>query len=241
MDRAVTIIRILLVDGRSLFRQAVGDALNREEDLEVVGESPTTSLGTRGITRTHPDVALIDVDAAPSRLPSFVTALREEAPRCKVLVLTSEDRLPPLIDALRAGANGYLMKESSLGDLVAATKAVARGETVIPPQMLGELLTTLVNQGGKIDDSIKTLYKLTRRERQVLALLADGSDKDAIALALAISPQTARTHVQNILAKLGLHSRLEAAAFARKHPILKELVATDGRAPVPPQALPASP
>jgi DNA-binding NarL/FixJ family response regulator len=145
-----------------------------------------------------------------------------------VLVLTSEEELAPLIDALRAGATGYLTKETSLDELVDAAKAVAKGEVAVPPQMLGELLTTLVQQGGKkTDDSIMTLSKLTRRERQVLALLADGSDKDAIAVALAISPQTARTHVQNILAKLGLHSRLEAAAFARKHPILKQFVASD--------------
>jgi DNA-binding NarL/FixJ family response regulator len=143
-------------------------------------------------------------------------------------VLTSEEDLVALVDALRAGANGYLTKETSLEELVDAARAVARGEVVVPPQMLGQLVMTLVQQGGKkTDDSIMTLSKLTRRERQVLALLADGSDKDAIARTLAISPQTARTHVQNILAKLGLHSRLEAAAFARKHPILKQFVASD--------------
>ena len=228
MDQATSTIRILLVDGSSLFRQAVSGALNRVDGLEVIAESQTASLAVSDAERTQPDLAVVDGDFFVSWLPAFVADLRAAAPTCKVLVLTSEEDLAPLIDALRAGASGYLTKEMSLDELVDAAKAVAKGEVVVPPQMLGELLTTLVQQGGKkTDDSIMTLSKLTRRERQVLALLADGSDKDAIAVALAISPQTARTHVQNILAKLGLHSRLEAAAFARKHPILKQFVASD--------------
>jgi DNA-binding NarL/FixJ family response regulator len=228
MDQVTTTIRILLVDGSSLFRQAVSGALNRVDGLEVIAESQTASLAVSDAERTQPDLAVVDGDFFVSWLPAFIADLRAAAPTCKVLVLTSEEELAPLIDALRAGASGYITKEMSLDDLVDAAKAVAGGEVVVPPQMLGELLTTLVQQGGKkTDDSIMTLSKLTRRERQVLALLADGSDKDAIAVALAISPQTARTHVQNILAKLGLHSRLEAAAFARKNPILKQFVASD--------------
>lgn len=228
MDQATSTIRILLVDGSSLFRQAVSDALNRVDGLEVIAESQTASLAVSDAERTQPDLAVVDGDFFVSWLPAFIGDLRAAAPTCKVLVLTSEEDLAPLIDALRAGASGYLTKETSLDELVDAANAVANGEVVVPPQMLGELLTTLVQQGGKkTDDSIMTLSKLTRRERQVLALLADGSDKDAIATKLAISPQTARTHVQNILAKLGLHSRLEAAAFARKHPILKQFVASD--------------
>lgn len=228
MDQATSTIRILLVDGSSLFRQAVSGALNRVDGLEVIAESQTASLAVSDAERTQPDLAVVDGDFFVSWLPAFIGDLRGAAPTCKVLVLTSEEDLAPLIDALRAGASGYLTKETSLDELVDAAKAVANGEVVVPPQMLGELLTTLVQQGGKkTDDSIMTLSKLTRRERQVLALLADGSDKDAIAMTLAISPQTARTHVQNILAKLGLHSRLEAAAFARKHPILKQFVASD--------------
>ena len=228
MDQAIKSIRILLVDGNSLFRQAVGGALNRVEGLEVVAESQTASMAISDAERTQPDLMVVDGDFFVSWLPAFVADVREASPDSKILVLTSEEDLAALVDVLKAGANGYLTKETSLEELVDAARAVARGDVVVPPQMLGQLVTTLVQQGGKkTDDSIMTLSKLTRRERQVLALLADGSDKDAIAKQLAISPQTARTHVQNILAKLGLHSRLEAAAFARRHPILKQFVASD--------------
>jgi DNA-binding NarL/FixJ family response regulator len=221
-------IRILLVDGSSLFRQAVGGALDREDGLDVVAESRTASLAVTDAERTQPDLMVVDGDFFVSWLPTFITDVHVVAPDCSVLVLTSETAVAPLIDALRSGASGYLTKEVSLDELVETARAVAGGAVVVPPDMLGQLLRTLVDQEGKKnDDSIVTLSKLTRRERLVLALLADGSDKDAIAVVLAFSPQTARTHVQNILAKLGLHSRLEAAAFARKHPILKQFVASD--------------
>jgi two-component system nitrate/nitrite response regulator NarL len=228
MDQAINSIRILLVDGNSLFRQAVGGALNRVEGLEVVAESQTASVALTDAERLQPDLIVVDGDFFVSWLPAFIADVREASPDSKILVLTSEEDLGALVEALKAGANGYLTKETSLEELVHVARGVAHGDVVVPPQMLGQLVTTLVQQGGKkTDDSIMTLSKLTRRERQVLALLADGSDKDAIARQLAISPQTARTHVQNILAKLGLHSRLEAAAFARKHPILKQFVASD--------------
>lgn len=227
MNEDSTPIRVLLVHARSLFRQAVGGVLNGEYDLEVIAESHSAVQAVRDAERTHPDVALIDGGLMEPGLSSLISGIKAVVPKCKFLVLTSDEQLNPIVDSLRAGANGYLTMEMSIAELLEATRSVSRGDTVIPQRMLSALLTVLVNQRGEVDDSIKTLSRLTRREKEVLALLADGSDKDAIARALAISPQTARTHVQNILAKLGLHSRLEAAAFARKHPILNELVATE--------------
>ena len=228
MDQAPGRIRIILVDGSSLFRQAIGGALGRVEGLEVVAESQTAALAVNDAERTQPDLMVVDGDYFVSWLPTFITDVRSVAPDCKMLVLTSEHDLAPLIDALRAGATGYLTKEMSVEELIDAVRVVAGGGIVVPPELLSELVRRLLHQEGrKTDDSIMTLSKLTRRERQVLALLAEGYDKDAIALDLAISPQTARTHVQNILAKLGLHSRLEAAAFARQHPILRQFVASD--------------
>ena len=228
MDRAPGRIRIILVDGSSLFRQAISGALGRVDGLEVVAESQTATLAVNDAERTRPDLMVVDGDYFVSWLPTFITDVQSVAPECKMLVLTSEHDLPPLIDALRAGATGYLTKEMSVEELIDAVRVVAGGGIVVPPDLLSELVRTLLHQEGrKTDDSIMTLSKLTRRERQVLALLAEGYDKDAIALDLAISPQTARTHVQNILAKLGLHSRLEAAAFAREHPILQQFVASD--------------
>src|SRR5919106_687622 len=115
-------------------------------------------------------------------------------------------------DGLEAGASGYLTKESPLAELIDAARAIHRGETLIPRRMLGALLARLIRRRREQDEALRRMSKLTRREKEVLALLAGGGDNDAIAQALVISPQTARTHIQNVLGKLGVHSRLEAAA-----------------------------
>lgn len=223
MEHETAAVRILLIDGQALFREAVGDVLDAEEDLRVVAETDDPSEAVRDAGRTSPDVVLLDADLADSDLATLVKRIKSSAPDCKVLVLTSEEHAKPLVDALEVGASGYLTKDASIAHLVHATRSVSQGEVVIPPKMVGTLLTMLIGQRGRQDEALDRLSKLTKREKEVLALLAEGSDKDAIARELFISPQTARTHVQNILAKLGLHTRLEAAAFARKEPVLQKL------------------
>jgi DNA-binding NarL/FixJ family response regulator len=193
-------------------------------DFQIVSETDDPAEAVSEAARANPNVALLDADQLDSGLPAFVDRIKSAAPDCKVLVITSDSEVGPVVGALEAGASGYITQDASIEELITATRNVSRGEVVIPPQMVGSLLAMLIGQRASRDDALEKLSRLTRREREVLALLADGSDKDAIAGALYISPHTARTHVQNILAKLGLHSRLEAAAFARKQPVLRRLV-----------------
>lgn len=223
MELPSEFVRILLVDGQSLFREAVGGALDGEHDLQVVAETHDPIAAVHDVERTNPNVALLDGDLLDSDLTGVVGRIKAIAPDCKILVLTSDADVRPLIDALEAGASGYLTKDASIAQLIDATRSVSRGEIIIPPRMVGTLIASLMRKRGSQDESLERFSRLTRREREVLALLADGCDKDAIASALVISPQTARTHVQNILAKLNVHSRLEAAAFARRQPVLQEL------------------
>ena len=132
-----------------------------------------------------------------------------------------------MMEAMEAGASGYLTEGAALGDLVDATKAVFRGEALVPPRLLATLLNKLIRHRRERDEAIFLLSQLTRRERQVLAMLARGADNRAIAEALAISPDTARTHIQNLLGKLGVHSRLEAAAFAVRKGLHEDLFRLD--------------
>jgi len=125
---------------------------------------------------------------------------------------------------MEADASGYVTKESGLDQLVEATRAVHRGETRVPSKMLGPLLGRLIHRQRDEDEAMRKLSRLTRREREVLALMMRGADNAVIAQALTISPETARTHIQNILGKLGLHSRLEAVAFASGNGIVNRLV-----------------
>lgn len=217
-------IDILLADGHSLFREAVKTVLDSESDLHVVAEASDGLQAIEQALSRQPSVALLDA-ALPNRDGIRTTAvIKEHLPECRVIVLAEDDDENLLIGAVEAGASGFLTKESPLSELIQATRSVYRGETLIPGHMLGSLLGSLIRRRRKQDDALRLTGRLTRREREVLALLTDGADNDAIAQHLVISPQTARTHIQNILGKLELHSRLEAAAFVRSNGILDDLV-----------------
>jgi len=224
MDDDGSSIRILLVDGHSLFRQAVVGVLGIEPGIEVVAEAQGSFDAVTSLVRTRPDVALVDADAPNGHLPSMIARMQEAAPHCKILLLTSDAQPGPIVDALQAGASGYITKDASIEELVRATRTVNDGEVVVPPVMMGKLLVALLSRRGHRDEAVERLSRLTRREREVLGLLAQGADKDMIAQKLVISPETARTHVQNILTKLEVHSRLEAAAFARRIHVVPDLV-----------------
>jgi DNA-binding NarL/FixJ family response regulator len=129
-----------------------------------------------------------------------------------------------LFDAMQAGANGYLTKGIPLAKLIEAMRAVLRGETIVPPAMLGDLLSQLVQSKERQNEVLRRISRLTRREREVLALLVEGADNDLVAQRLVISPETARTHIQNILSKLDVHSRLEALALVLRNNIVKEMI-----------------
>lgn len=217
-------IRILLADGQSLFREAVRAVLGAEQDLEVVGEASDGLQAMDQAGHLEPDVVLIDANLPNCDGIRATYWITDNVPACRVVVLTDTEDERVLSDAVEAGASGYLTKESPLAELIDATRAIHRGDTLIPRRMLGALLRRLIRRKREQDDALRRLARLTRREKEVLALLAEGGDNDAIAQALVISPQTARTHIQNVLGKLGVHSRLEAAAFVIQNGVLDELL-----------------
>ncbi|MGH2727436.1 MAG: LuxR C-terminal-related transcriptional regulator, partial [Actinomycetota bacterium] len=149
--------------------------------------------------------------------------IRDRVPSCGVVLLAPNEDLQMLVAALEGGVNGYLTKDCPLSEMVEAARAVARGETLVPKQMLGPLLGRLIRRRRQQDEALNRLDRLTRREREILVLLAQGADNQTIAQVLVISPETARTHIQKVLGKLGVHSRLEAAAFVVRNGILEEL------------------
>jgi DNA-binding NarL/FixJ family response regulator len=221
-------IRILLADPHGLFREALRTGLESEQDLRVVGEARSGPEAVAEIQRSVPNVAIVEMDLPITDAAGTTSLIKDRIPSCRVLVRGTTEDCGRLTQVLDAGADGYLTKESPLADLIDATRAVHRGDTLIPPRMLGPLLTTLLRRKRELDGAHARIARLTRREREVLALLADGADNDHIARVLVISPQTARTHIQNILTKLSVHSRLEAAAFVTQNAILPDLVMADG-------------
>jgi DNA-binding NarL/FixJ family response regulator len=215
-------IGILVADGHSLFREALVASLNGEADLDVVGTAGDGVQAVAEAERLQPDVAIIDV-ALPNCDGIRVTAqIKQRVRHCNVLVLDSEDEVL-LLRSIEAGASGFLSRSYPLSELKEAARAIHRGEALIPRRMLAPLLSRLVERRNEHGDAVRLVAQLTRREKEVLGLIASGSDKDGIAQVLVISPQTARTHIQNILAKLGLHSQLEAAAFATRTGVLEQV------------------
>ena len=209
-------VRILLADEQALFREAVRLALENEDDFEVVAEARDGFQAVADAERTSPRVAVLDAHLPSSDGIQTAWLIRQRVPGCEVVIVSDREDRRILERALEVGARGFVTKSSPMSELLSVMRAVHRGETLVPSRMLGDLLGGLMRRRNEQDDAFRRVSRLTRREREVLHLLVDGSGTEAIARALVISPQTARTHIQNILAKLGVHSRLEAAALVNE-------------------------
>ena len=220
-------IRVLLADGQALTREAVRSVLESTDDIEVVAEASDGMQAVSEAERTRPDLALVDADL-PNRDSSHTTEkIIERIPGCRVVILSDQSDEGALATAMEVGASGFLTKGSPIAELLDAVYAVHRGDTLVPPRMLGSLLHRLIHRRKEQDEALRKLGRLTRRERQVLGLLAGGADNDRIAQALVISPETARTHVQHVLSKLEMHSRLAVAAFVVTNRLADELTMVD--------------
>lgn len=216
-------MRVLIASRKALLRDALGVAIEADGAFRAITEvaGPTDVLAQAGAQ--HPDVIVLDSETAGASGSSTIRTLREEVPDARILLIAEREDVDELAAALEAGATGYLTTDSDLDDLVDSLRAVVDGETFIPGCMLGSLLGRYIVQRRLQRDALARTAELTRRERQVLCLLAQGADTKGIARELVISPETARTHAQNILGKLGVHSRLEAAALVSESGILEHL------------------
>lgn len=220
-DRTMS-VRILLADTHSLFREAVRVVLEKQGDLEIVEEAQDGLDAVAKAERSTPDVALLDANLINCDGIRATALIRERVPECRVILLTEDEDQTTLLAAVEAGASGYLTKMAPLDHLAKSVRAVSRGETAIPRSMVGSLIWRLLRRREEQDEALMLVSRLTPREREVLALLADGANNDVIAQELVISPQTARTHVHNVLQKLDVHSRLEAVALVRRTGVLKD-------------------
>jgi DNA-binding NarL/FixJ family response regulator len=165
-----------------------------------------------------PDVVLMDVDLKAEMSGIDATRkIKENSPATKVIIMTAHDDDRLLVDAVEAGASGFLSKDDAAQEVLAAVKAAADGEVLIDPATLARLLPQVAREREAKRDALTLLNDLTEREHEILSLLAQGMRNDDIASQLYISPQTVQTHVRNILGKLRVHSKLEAVAFAVRH------------------------
>jgi DNA-binding NarL/FixJ family response regulator len=204
--------RVLLVDDNDLFRTGLRTLLE-DEGVDVVGEARTGRDALADLLVLAPDVVVMDL-----KMPgiSGVEATRKMAmiaPMARVLVLTASDGDADVIDAIMAGACGYLLKDSSLPELIAGIRAAANGESLISPAIASKVLQQLRAAAPSAREATDASV-LSDREMQVLRLIAIGKDNAQIAADLHISPKTVKNHISNILMKLQIENRIQAAVFA---------------------------
>jgi NarL family two-component system response regulator LiaR len=204
------VIRVLIADDHAVVREGLRGFLALQEDIDVVGEAADGEEAVQAVARLEPDVALVDLVMPRVDGIAAIGRIRAERPETRVIVLTSfvdEDKMLP---AVRAGAVGYLLKDVQPQDLVSAIRTVHAGGTLLHPTVIEELVREVSRDG----EAPAAPNPLTAREREVLALIARGRANKAIAFDLGVAEKTVKTHVSNILGKLGLSDRTQAALYA---------------------------
>ncbi len=207
-------IRVLVVDDHDLFRTGLVSYLSAQPDIDVVGQGSGGRMGVRLAGELKPDVVLID-----KRMPDLggieaTRAILECHPQARVVVLTVASEDADIAAAVQAGARGYLTKDTSIDGVVAAVRAAAQGAAWLSPRAAEVIFGSVHHLPDRPGSDLAGSDGLTPRELEVLRMIARGMENAAIAQALNISPRTAKNHVSNILAKLGLPSRVLAAAYA---------------------------
>ena len=210
-------IRILLIDDFPLIRQGLAAALETDPGLTIVGEADDGEEGLRLAQELQPDVVILDLAMPGMGGMTVLERLRSEAPSSKVLIVTANEKAQPLLDAVAAGAAGYLTKRCTREELRQAIITVHGGGSIISPMLAGHLLNEYSRTSRGEASHVRPL--LGEREHEVLRLVANGATDLEIAEALYISPRTVQNHLTRIREKTGLRRRAELARWAVEHAI----------------------
>jgi len=208
-------IDVLLVDDFPLVREGMATALTRDPGIHVVGQAENGKQGLQMARELQPDVVLLDLHMPEMGGMTVLERLRTESPESKALVVTATEKAQPLLDAVAAGASGYLTKRSTREELRQAVITVYGGGSVISPMLAGHLLKEYSRASRGEASNMRPL--LGEREHEVLRLLADGCTDKEIAARVFISPRTVQTHLTHVYAKLGLDSRIQLVQEAARH------------------------
>jgi len=215
------VIRVLIADDQALFRRGLYVVLGTEDGIEVVAEAENGEEAVEKARELAPDVVLMDVRMPRVNGIEAARQIRGDVPTTKILMLTVSDEEDDLYEAIKAGANGYLLKEISVEEVAEAIRAVTQGQSLISPSMASKLLNEFNALVKRAEEKQQfPAPALTAREVEVLRLVAKGMSNREIAEQLYISENTVKNHVRNILEKLHLHSRMEAVIYAVKERLL---------------------
>jgi two-component system NarL family response regulator len=209
-------ISILIIEDNRLLRDGITLMINGQSDLKVVGSISDTIKSSSKIINLKPDIILIDLGLSNQNSLQVVKSIKEKSPDLKIIVM---DLLPvesDILDFVKAGASGFILKDAMVSDFLKTIRLVATGEKVLPPHMtsslFSQIIDTALNGNHKVD--LRQAIVMTKRERQVVELIADGLTNKEIGNILHLSPYTVKSHVHNILEKMALHTRLQIAKYA---------------------------
>jgi DNA-binding NarL/FixJ family response regulator len=211
--RQLDALRIVLVDDHDLFRTGLRNLLE-EQSVQVVGEAGTGAEAIRLVRELAPDVVVMDLNMPGMSGVDATRQINATAPLTRVLVLTISDQDGDVMDAILAGACGYLLKDSSIQDLLRGIHAAGLGESLISPHIASKVLQRLRASSSQPEIEKTIRAELSEREIEVLKLIANGKDNAMIAGELHISPKTVKNHISNILMKLQIDNRIQAAVYA---------------------------
>jgi DNA-binding NarL/FixJ family response regulator len=215
-NRGSELIRVVIVDDHDVFRGGLRMLL-AEHDLEVVGEADTGEQAISVVTDLAPDVVVMDLSLPGMSGIEAIRELSSVAPQTRVLVLTISGDESDVTEAILAGACGYLLKDAAIDEIITGIHAASAGESLISQKIAGRLLDRLRSRSA---DPYGELPELSEREVEVLRRVAEGMDNVEIGQALFISPNTVKNHISNILAKLQIENRIQAAVYAVRRGIV---------------------
>lgn len=211
-------IRVVLVDDHSMIRIGLKAYFDTIPDIEVVGEAASGEEALRVVEETHPDVILMDLIMTGMDGVEATQQVMKICPTCKVIILTSYHEDSHIFPAIRAGALSYVLKDIDPDDLAKAIRAAYAGEAMINPQVAARMVKEI--RGGS-QNEMNPFIELTDRELDVLRMIAVGKNNQEIAAELVVSESTVKTHITNLLSKLHLKDRTQAAAFAWQNGIVR--------------------
>ena len=214
-------IRLLLVDDHDVVRTGLQMLLESVPEMEIVGQASSGLQALEIVEKVHPDVVVMDITLPDISGIEATRRIKSTAPDVKVVALTIHEDEQYFFEMLQAGASGYVPKRAAPDDLIHAIRAAYEGEIFIYPTLAKALVTDFLSRARNGHTEESGIPELTRREQEVLELLADGNSNEEIAEALSISRHTVARHRENLMRKLGLHSRSELVKYAIRHGLIE--------------------